>query len=271
MGKTPLVTLATDFGVQTHGIAAMKGVVFSICPQARVIDLAHGLPSFDTIVAARTMETAACLPVGAHVCVVDPGVGTQRRAVAIHTGRGDFLVGPDNGVLIPATRFLGGIKKAVEITNEKYMRTPVSPVFHGRDVFAPAAAHLAKGLPLEKLGKAIDATTLRKAPYEEAAVANAEIRAQVISINKFGSLHFNIMRQAGEKFGLAPGKEVLLDISGRRLAMPFARTFGDVGVGDEVAFFDDYGRIEAAVNRGSFAERHLVKIGQKAVLRLAGQ
>jgi len=128
--KKPIITLTSDFGVQSQGVGIMEGVALEINPEAHVIHLMHGLPDFNLFYAARIMETINYMPVGFHVCVVDPGVGTKRKPIIIETKRGDFLIGPDNGVLIPATRFLGGIKKIVEITNEKYMRQPVSPIFH---------------------------------------------------------------------------------------------------------------------------------------------
>ncbi len=126
-----IITLTSDFGVQSQGVGIMEAVAVDINPDARVIHLMHGLPDFDLFYAARTMETLNYIPIGFHVCVVDPGVGTKRKPIIIKTVRGDFLIGPDNGVLIPATRFLRGIKKVVEITNEKYMKKPVSPIFHG--------------------------------------------------------------------------------------------------------------------------------------------
>ncbi|MFH1106879.1 MAG: SAM-dependent chlorinase/fluorinase [Candidatus Micrarchaeota archaeon] len=269
MVKIPLITLTTDFGVQTHGIAAMKGAIFDINPNARVIDLAHGLPDFELTAAARTLETVWTMPRGTHVCVVDPGVGTKRKALAVKTARGDVLVGPDNGVLVPASGFLGGITKIVEIANPRYFRHPVSDTFHGRDVFAPAAAYVSKGVPFERLGPPVGAATLKKSPYSEAAVRNGALEAEVISVNKFGSIRFNVTRKAGEAFGLAPGARVVLDINGRRLRMPFTRTFGDVEQGEELMFFDEYGRVEAALNRGSFRERHMAKVGQRAAIRLA--
>src|SRR3989338_6165244 len=191
--KQQLITLTSDFGVQSQGVGIMESVAIELNPNAKVIHLMHGLPDFDLFYAARTMETLNYIPVGFHVCVVDPEVVTKRKSIIIKTGRGDYLIGPDNGVLIPATRFLGGIKKVVEITNEKYMRKPVSPIFHGRDIFTPAAAYLSKGVEMEEFGKLLRLSDLAKAPYEEAVVKNNEIKAKVISINKFGSLHFNIM------------------------------------------------------------------------------
>lgn len=262
--KPPIITLTTDYGVQTQKIAAMRGVIFEICPRAYVIDLMHGLPDFDLVVAARTMETVGSMPVGIHVCVVDPGIGTKRRGIAILTGRGDVLVGPDNGILIPATRFLGGVRKAIEITNRRFMREPVSPNFHGRDIFAPASAHLANGVRLEELGNEVPAVELAWAPYEEAVKKDSGLEATVIHVNKFGSIHFNVRREAAREIGLAPGAKVKLDINGAVLELPFGEKFGDVMMGSEIMFHDDYGRIEVAVNQGSFAGRHHVRVGHTA-------
>src|SRR3989338_950652 len=189
----PLITLTSDFAVQSQGVGIMESVALEINPEAKIIHLMHGLPDFNLFYAARTMETLNHVPIGFHVCVVDPGVGTRRKSIIIETGRGDFLIGPDNGVLIPATRFLGGIKKAVEITNKKYMRKPVSPVFHGRDIFTPAAAYLSKGIKIEEFGKILNPGNLVKAPYEEAEIKENEINALVISINKFGSIPLNVI------------------------------------------------------------------------------
>ena len=182
-----LITLTSDFAVQSQGVGIMEAVALEINPDAHVIHLMHGLPDFNLFYAARTMETINYVPVGCHVCVVDPEVGTKRKPIIIKVGRGDYLIGPDNGVLIPATRFLGGIKKAVGITNEKYMRKPVSPIFHGRDIFTPAAAYLSKGVKMEEFGKELNPKNLAKAPYEEAEIRGNEIHAKVISTNKFGS------------------------------------------------------------------------------------
>ena len=264
--KNPLITLTSDFGVQSQGVGIMEAVALEINPDARVIHLMHGLPDFDLFYAARTMETANYLPVGFHVCVVDPGVGTKRKPIIIETGRGDCLVGPDNGVLIPATRFLGGIKKAVEITNEKYMRKPVSPVFHGRDIFTPAAAYLSKGVKIGDFGRKISANDLAEAPYGEAELRENKINAKIISINKFGSLHLNIMHDAWNSLNLKIRDNVNLRFNNNSIRVPFASTFGDVGKGKPLIFKDDYGRIEIALNQGSFAKKHNAKIGMEIAI-----
>ena len=265
--KKPFISLTSDFGVQSQGVGIMGAVALEINPDANVINLMHGLPDFDLFYAARTMETISHMPIGFHVCVVDPGVGTKRKPIIIETGRGDYLIGPDNGVLIPATRFLGGIKKAVEITNERYMRKPVSPVFHGRDIFTPAAAHLSKGVSIDEFGNRINPEDLVQAPYEEARIKENEINAVVISINKFGSLHLNIRHEIWDKFNIEIGENIELRINNKTMKIPHCRTFGDVNKGKPLIFRDDYGRIEIALNMGNFSKEFKVKIADKCVIR----
>ncbi len=265
--KKPIITLTSDFGVQSQGIGIMEAVALEINPDAHVIHLMHGLPDFNLFYAARTMETINYVPVGCHVCVVDPGVGTKRKPIIIQAGRGDFLIGPDNGVLIPATRFLGGIKKAVEITNKKYMKQPVSPIFHGRDIFAPAAAYLSKGVRIEKFGKELNPKNLTKAPYEEALVNGNTIRAKIISINKFGSIHLNITHSAWDKFRVKNGGKVNLKFNKNSVNAPFSMTFGDVPKGKPLILKDDYGRMEAAINQGSFIKRYPAKIADGIAIK----
>lgn len=269
--KHPFITLTSDFGVQSQGVGIMEAVAREISPDAHIIHLMHGLPDFDITSAARTMETLNDVPVGFHVCVVDPGVGTKQKAIIIETGRGDFLIGPDNGVLIPATRFLGGIKKTVEITNETYMKHPVSPIFHGRSIFAPAAAHLSVGVSINEFGKEVKADQLAEAPYEEAVVENNAIKAQVIHINKYGSLHLNIQHAAWDAFSTGKkqtGKKqhVTLAFGKQSLTVPVGETFGDVEEGKPLILKDDYGRVEVAINMGNFAEAHKIRVGDTCVI-----
>ena len=265
--KRPFITLTSDFGVQSQGVGIMEAVALEINPEARVIHLMHGLPDFNLFYAARTMETINYLPVGCHVCVVDPGVGTKRKPIIIETGRGDFLIGPDNGVLLPATRFLDGIKKVAEITNEKYMRQPVSPIFHGRDIFTPAAAYLSKGVKIEEFGQELGSKDLAKAPYEEAIIEKKGIYAKIISINKFGSLHLNITHSAWDNFKLGINDFMKLNFKNNKIKVPFVTTFGDVKFGNPLIIKDDYGRIEAALNMGSFSKKYKIKIGDDCLIK----
>lgn len=274
LNKQKIISLTTDFGVQSQGIAAMHGTIMKISPDAKIIDLMHGIPDFDIIRGARTLETAYYLPIGCHVCVVDPGVGTERRAIIIQTIRGDYLVGPDNGVLLPATRFLNGIKKIVQITSQKYMNLPVSPIFHGRDVFAPAAAHLANGVNLKEFGQELKEEELVKAPYDEAALKDDDaniLTAKIISINKFGSFHLNIIQEVFDTFltrnERKVGDKLTLVFGKKKLSLPIANTFGEVAAGKELIMKDDFGRVEVAINQGSFAARHKVKVGDNVVVK----
>lgn len=261
-----LITLTSDFGVQSQGVGIMEAVALEINPEAHVIHLMHGLPDFNLFYAARTMETTNYLPVGCHVCVVDPGVGTKRKPIIIETGRGDFLIGPDNGVLIPATRFLDGIKKVVEITNEKYMRQPVSSIFHGRDIFTPAAAYLSKGIKIEEFGKELDPKDIVKAPYEEVIIKDNELHAKIISINKFGSLHLNIMYAAWDEFNIKINDSINLSFSNNSIDLPFVVTFGDVEKGEPLIMKDEYGRIEVGLNQESFSKKYGVKIEDQIII-----
>lgn len=265
--KQPLITLTTDFGVQSQGVGILEGVVFEINPEAKVIHLMHGLPDFSLAYAAKTLETISYMPVGFHVCVVDPGVGTKRKPIIIEAGRGDYLIGPDNGVLIPAAKFLGGIKKAVEISNGKYMKHPVSPIFHGRDIFAPAAAHLSKGVKIKEFGDRLSPKALAGPPYEEAIFDDGKIKAQIISINKFGSLHLNITHSEWDKLQLKKGNSVNLKIRNKLLRIPFAETFGDVSRDKPLVLKDDYGRIEIALNQNNFSKKYKVKIGDGVLIK----
>ncbi len=264
--KPKLITLTSDFGKQTQGIGNMEGVIYNINPDAKVIHLMHGIQGFDIFSAARTMETVRYMPLGFHVCVVDPGVGTGRKAIIVKVKRGDFFIGPDNGCLMTAPRLLGGIEKVVEISNEKYMMLPLMPTFHGRHVFAPAAAHLSLGVPIENFGKLLRPEECVQAPYEEAVVNNGVIESTVIHVNHFGSLHLSIMHEEWDKLGLRLMEKVKLTIGNKSLDVPFAVTFGDVPNGKPLIMKDDYMRIEVALNMDSFVDKFQLKVGDKIVV-----
>jgi S-adenosyl-L-methionine hydrolase (adenosine-forming) len=268
--KKPLITLTSDFGIQSQSVGVMEAVALGIAPEANVVHLMHGLPAFNILAAARTLEAVHTIPVGVHVCICDPGVGTNRRAVLCSTVRGDTLIGPDNGVLLPAARMLGGIEFAVEIVNPNFMRHPVSPIFHGRDIFVPAAAHLAGGTPPDLLGPRIDPQGLAPSPYEEAVVnTRNEVRATIIQINRYGSIHLNILHTVWDSLDVDRGTSLrMLLPNDQAVELIFCRTFGDVPPGRLLILKDDYGRVEVAKNLGSFVQDHSVSIGDTVVLHL---
>ncbi len=262
--KFKSITLSSDFDPGNIGCGAMEAAIFEICPEARVIHWCHTIESFNIKEGARMLEGVATLSVGIHVGVIDPGVGTSRKGIAIQTKRGDFLIGPDNGLLRPAAEFLGGIVGVFELANEKYRRNPVSAIFHGRDIFAPAAAYLAKGVSSEALGPKLDPKQLAAAPYPEAKWEGDKIECEVIHINENGSLFLNI--RAEELRSQAP-QVVELIRGARHLEIAYGRTFGDVAIGEPVLLNDDFGRVEIAVNQGNFASTFKVKRGEKLLLR----
>jgi len=260
-----MITLMSDFEKQSQGVAQMEAAIYEINPDARVLHLMHGLPDYDIMTGAWALESVAMLQPGTHVCVVDPGVGGTRAGLIIATKRGDYLIGPDNGVLVPAARILG-VKEAVSIENRRLMRKTVSPVFHGRDVFAVAAAHISKREQIFDFGPVIE--DLVKAPYEEAKVDGKMIRAQVIHINKFGSVHLNIMQNEFDKLKIKHGTVIVAELGSKKALFTYARTFSDVKKGQPLVFKDDYMRMELALNMGNLAQKAGLKVGMQAVLKI---
>jgi S-adenosylmethionine hydrolase len=257
-----IITLTTDFAQQSAGVGMMEAVIAEIAPAARVVHYAHGVDDYDTTSAARVLETVQFITPAIHICVCDPGVGTPRRPLAILTQRGDILIGPDNGVLLPAVEVLGGGVEAREITNSTIMRHPVSAVFHGRDVFCPVAAHLAKGMSFDRVGGRIDIASLVPAPFADADHVDGRWEARVIYVDKFGNAHLNIRQD--EWLSLVPPDGCRVDVviaRDRRVAVEHRRTFGDAETGAPVLLCDNDGRPALAVNRGNFAALYEVKVG----------
>jgi len=249
-----VITLSSDFRVQSQGVAQMEAAIYEIAPDAKVLHLMHGLPDYDTITAAWVLESVLRLPVGKHICVVDPGVGSSRLGLIIETKRGDFLIGPDNGVLIPTARLLG-IKEVVSIERRELMKRPVSSIFHGRDVFSPAAAHLENGEPIFNFGPVIDPDQLLPAPYGEAKVMKGVILAKVINVNKFGSVHLNILHKEFARLGVKRKSIFIAEFKGRKVPVVYGRTFSDVKKGHAVLFEDEYSRMEIALNMSNLAKK----------------
>lgn len=268
----PLITLTSDFGLHSQSVGVMEAVALSIAPDASVVHLMHGLPAYNISAAARTLECVKSLDktsTHVHVCVCDPGVGTSRKAIICCTARGDYLVGPDNGVLRPAAYLLGGLTAVYQITNTKYMRLPVSPIFHGRDIFVPAAAHIARGISPDQFGQELDVRELVAAPYDEAVVTDNRIYASVIQINAFGSLHLNILHSLWDSLDIKHGAVLQVIFSDRTtIEVTASRVFADVPPGGLAVLKDDYGRVELAKNLGSLVSEYPVKVGETVILCL---
>ena len=254
------MSLLSDWGARDPSAAICKAVVMGIAPEALIVDITHEVDKYNVRHGALMLWCALpFMPVGAHMAVVDPGVGTARRPVAIETARGDFLVGPDNGLLLPAAERLGGVVRAHLIDNAQYRLPVVSSTFHGRDLFAPAAAHLALGLPLESIGPELAVESLANVGWPPIVARPGTLATSVVYRDTFGNLKLSALTGdlLGALDGIAHGDDVVLTVSDagrqRRLAMKWAPTFGEVALGDHLVYEDSYGRLCVAQNQGNAA------------------
>lgn len=248
-----IISFLSDFGLADTSVGQCKGVIAAISPKAVVIDITHAVPHYDITTGAWVLHHAApYFPPAIHVAVVDPGVGTARRAIAIECARGDVLVGPDNGLLVPAAEPLGGIVSVVELADPQFRRQPVSNTFHGRDIFCPAAAHLMHGVSLHLLGPRLDPADLVSIELERARVENGIIQAAVTTVNEFGSLALTASAALLDQLG--PPPFVAFTVNDIRREARVVRTFGEAPVGATVILADSYGYLTLAINQRSLAD-----------------
>lgn len=258
----PIVAFLTDFGTRDHYAGVMKGVVLSICPDVTVVDVTHDLPAHDLAAAAYELDaTYKYFPPGTiFVTVVDPGVGSARRGIAVEAGDWRF-VAPDNGVLTMVLRETPA-KKTVELTERRYARPTISRTFEGRDRFAPAAAWMAKGIAITALGRpAHDLVTLDLPLLRE---NREEISGAVIRIDRFGNAITNIDHKAFER--LAAGRSVII-LAGGEPVDRIVATYAEIGAGQVCALFGSTGHLELASQAGSAAELRSLTLGTPVVVR----
>jgi S-adenosylmethionine hydrolase len=245
-------------------------VIKRIAPEVEVIDITHGIPPQHVLQGALVLaNTVPYMPAGVHVAIVDPGVGGERKPLALRGEDGRVYVGPDNGLLVVAAERLGGIAEAVEIADAAYMLERVSYTFHGRDIFSPAAAHLANGVELMKLGPALDPAGLRRLEVPEPAVGEARIRATVLYVDRFGNVQLNLNAEHLARVGIEPGSRVEVEVGFERYFASAARTFAEARTGDIVLYEDAYSNIALAINRGNAAQMFSVRVGDE--LRLTSR
>lgn len=245
-----IITLLTDFGTQDTYVGVMKGVIASICPQARVIDLTHEVPPQDVKTGAFLLDISVdYFPQGTvHVAVVDPGVGTERKPIALRTDKA-FFVGPDNGIFTLVLQRYKALQ-VVQLDNPKYHLPHKSTTFHGRDVFAPVAAHLASGVSLQELGTPV--TRLHRLHLRPVRVDWQGIRATVVHIDRFGNAVTNLTREDYERWrAYWDVKEPAVRVGQEGVLLPICRTYGDVPCGQPLALFNSSDRLEIAVSSGS--------------------
>ncbi|AFZ12150.1 protein of unknown function DUF62 [Crinalium epipsammum PCC 9333] len=256
MPNSRIITLLSDFGLSDVYVGVMKGVISSLNPTLTVVDLTHQIPA-QNIPAGRfcLMNSYSYFPPGTvHIAVVDPGVGSNRRSVAVEF-EGGFLVAPDNG-LLSGVLSQSAVKTAVELTNPQYWRTSTpSTTFHGRDIFAPVGAHLASGVPLEELGKIIDPKTLIQLPIGECSQTDQGMTGYVQYVDYFGNLITNI---PGADVQGKAWSVVVSDVS-----IPGCTTYHDQPAGSAIALIGSHGWVEIAVNCGNAQSQLKINWGDK--------
>lgn len=268
MGTThDTVTFLSDYGLQDEFVGVCHGVMLRIKGDLRIIDVHHAILRQDVRHGAVVLSQAVkYLPPGVHLAVVDPTVGSSRRAVVLQSANGRLFVGPDNGLLIPAVDVVGGLAGAWEITNEDYLLKPMSRTFHGRDIFAPAAAHLASGVDPSELGAQIPLEEVVEFSIPEAWVHDDHLHAEVLQLDRFGNLQMNFGRQQLEQVGLAEGELLEIRLEGHRLEVPLGKSFSDVEVGHFVLVEDSYEKLSLAVNNGDAAARLQAHAGSTIIV-----
>jgi S-adenosylmethionine hydrolase len=271
IGMRPVCFLS-DFGLADDFVGTCKGVMLRIAPGVSIIDLTHEVPGFEVETGAEILQHATrYMPADTvYLAVVDPGVGTKRRELALRAGSGALLVGPDNGLLVPAAESLGGISGACVLTEERFHLHPVSSTFHGRDVFAPVAAHLAAGVGLSDLGEPVDPSSLmRLRPASVREDEGAGLVTRIISIDRFGNARLSIMQ---EESGLGYGDALQVDAGDGGMSVRYVETFGSAKAGELVLLPDSHWRLSLAINKGSAAQALALEVGGKIrLIALTGQ
>jgi S-adenosylmethionine hydrolase len=262
------ITFLSDYGLTDEFVGVVHGVIATICADARVIDLGHGVPRQDVQAGALMLARALpYVPAGVHMAVVDPDVGAARRALALRTvDHGRLLVGPDNGLLTPAAEQFGGVAEAVEISASPWRLEPVSATFHGRDLFAPVAARLACGAPLAEAGTPMDPGELVAAERTRPRQEPGALVAHVVATDNFGNAVLDAAHEDLVERGLRLGEPVAARAGGRRVRGVVARTFSDVAPGALLLYEDASGALALAVNGGDAAALLGVRPGDEVRL-----
>lgn len=246
-----IVTLLTDYGRDDDFVGVCHGVIRRIHPEAQIVDITHGLRHYDVRQGALVLRnTLPYMPVGVHVAVVDPGVGSERRAVALRAADGRLLVGPDNGVLSLAWASCGGVELAVDISRSPHRLERVSATFHGRDIFAPVAAELSRGAELIGAGEPLDPALLTVVDVPAPWTEDGALVAHAVVLDRFGNVGLDVDHDHTAGVGITLGDTVEIEASGHRYLATYAQTFADVRPGELILYEDAYRTLALAINRG---------------------
>jgi len=249
-----IVTLLTDYGRDDDFVGVCHGVIRSIYPEAQIVDITHGIRRYAVRQGALVLRnTLPYMPVGVHVGVVDPQVGTERRAVALGTADGRIMVGPDNGLLSLAWERCGGVEHAVDVTRSPHRLEPVSATFHGRDIFAPVGAHLAAGAALAEAGDPLDPRELATVDLPQPRVEDDALVAHALVHDRFGNVSLDVDHDDTAGTGIRLGETVEIEAGGERYLATYAQTFADVRPGELIVYEDAYRTLAVAINRGDAA------------------
>src|ERR1035437_5273493 len=266
---TKLIGFMTDFDVKVDAVGICKAVMEGVAPGVRILDITHQSEPFNIAMGARFLAgSAPYYPTDAvFVVVIDPGVGSTRKAIIAKSKVGQFFVLPDNG-LLTLVQDRDGIVEAHEITNPAWMiGTGISSTFHGRDIFSPAGAHVARGDDISQAGPALDLTKLVRLNLKMATIDEKGLHGEVIATDgPFGNLVLNVPAETFAKLGYKLGDHVPVELAGKSYVFPFVKTFSDVPVGGELFYIDSRGRLGISINRGHFSETY--KVGEGAEITI---
>ena len=266
-----LVALLTDYGNRDYYVGALKGVIYSIYPEARIDDITHQVTPFNIWEGAYTLSLAAKeFPKGTvFIAVVDPGVGTGRKAIVLKTKDNKLFVAPDNGLLTFVAEEMG-IHSIREIKNKAYMRPKesFSTTFHGRDIFAPVGAYLASGVPMSSVGPEMEDFVRLKIP--RAKVKNEKIRGQVIRVDIYGNVITNISDSLLNGAGIKLGDLITVKLNEHTFTVKFVRTYGDVPKGEKLCHLESRRLLEISINKGHLAETLNINVGDQIVIHRGG-
>jgi len=259
MPFTPIISLLTDFGTKDPYVAEMKAVIVSICPEARIIDISHEIEKFNICMGAFTLASAArYFPEKTiHVAIVDPSVGTKRRPIIVETHR-FFYVGPDNGILMLSAQ-REEIRHVYQISNPSLMLSKVSKTFHGRDIFAPAAAYLAKGKLIAEFGSEIRDYVVPE--FAKPRMRGNELLGEIVHIDDFGNIISNISTEDLKRIGAKESGFLNLRFKEKVFRLRFCSTYGDVSAKQPLTLVGSHEFLEISVNQGNAAKKFKVKIG----------